>query len=317
MKERLKHPDVERFLRLYRRVRDWTKDDPALVRSTARDDEEFQELCLDLESVESRLRQAEDFSRHRFAKTVGVGFISAWRDCEKRYSKALAEVLSVVSLAELGIPDPGIDPHKGSKTELQVQIAADEAREEARAVESAIEHAGMDIENMGGFYDEDYCEEVAKGIRDWQRLRRGLGFDLEGVFRRRKLIPFILVPPHISNRVGDRERLSLYTQIEGAHEAFVFGAPFAALALMRSILEVVLRDHYGNAGDLEAAINSAKLPKGMIRARLHRLRKLANKILHVSENAAELPANFEREIVEHLYLLRDLIEGSPRNAQRF
>jgi uncharacterized protein DUF4145 len=50
------------------------------------------------------------------------------------------------------------------------------------------------------------------------------------------------------------------------------------LALMRSILEAVLRDHYGAEGeDLSERINQARqLPSGASVAALHRLRKLAN-----------------------------------------
>ena len=59
-----------------------------------------------------------------------------------------------------------------------------------------------------------------------------------------------------------------------AHDAFVSGAPFAALALMRSILEGLLRDHYGAEGkDLSDRINQAskRLPSGASAAALHRL----------------------------------------------
>jgi hypothetical protein len=108
--------------------------------------------------------------------------------------------------------------------------------------------------------------------------------------------------------------------LQQAHDAFVFGAPFAALALMRSILEAVLRDHYGAEGeDLSERINQAskRLPSGASVAALHRLRKRANAILHLSpekqERLSEIdPTQLEKEIVSLLFVLRALIEGAPQ-----
>ena len=40
----------------------------------------------------------------------------------------------------------------------------------------------------------------------------------------------------------------MLTNLQQAHDAFVYGAHYAALALMRSIMEAVLRDHYGAEG---------------------------------------------------------------------
>ena len=82
-------------------------------------------------------------------------------------------------------------------------------------------------------------EEVEGGVEAWKSLVDEVGFDLEGVFRRRALVPFINIPSHVAKRHGD-ETLSLLTLLQQAHEAFVYGVPFAALALMRAILETVL-----------------------------------------------------------------------------
>jgi hypothetical protein len=109
-------------------------------------------------------------------------------------------------------------------------------------------------------------------------------------------------------------------KLNQAHHAFVMGAPLASLALMRSIMEVVLRDHYGAKGnDLDDRINHARerLPSGANAAALHRLRKLANAILHVDANQDEgrpkiEPIQLEKEVVSLLFVLRALIEGAPQ-----
>ena len=90
------------------------------------------------------------------------------------------------------------------------------------------------------------------------------------------------------------------------------------LALMRSIMEAVLRDHYGAGGeDLSERIRSARnrLPHGANEAALHRLRRLANAVLHLDrEKDEDLPSmndkQLEKEIVSLLFVLRALIEGA-------
>ena len=101
--------------------------------------------------------------------------------------------------------------------------------------------------------------------------------------------------------------------LQQAHEAFVYGVPFAALALMRSILEITLRDHYKAPGNdlVECIRNVKKLPKSVTKNSLHRLRILANDIIHYNKDQVSVPSDMERELVAHLLTLRRLIEGSP------
>jgi hypothetical protein len=88
---------------------------------------------------------------------------------------------------------------------------------------------------------------------------------------------------------------------------------------MRSVMETILRDHYGAEGqDLSERINQAskRLPNGASSAALHRLRRLANAILHLDSEKDEglpkiEPIQLEKEIVSLLFVLRALIEGAP------
>ena len=67
------------------------------------------------------------------------------------------------------------------------------------------------------------------------------------------------------------------------------GAEVVALALIRFIVEAVLRDHYRADGrDLSERIrNARRLPLGTSQATLHRLRKLANAALHLDVDKDE------------------------------
>jgi len=147
----------------------------------------------------------------------------------------------------------------------------------------------------------------------WKRLVVETGFDLRGIFRRRGLVPFVLIPRHVSRHHGEAEKLSLLTHLQQAHDAFVFGVPFAALALMRSILETTLKGHYHADGKgLETKIDNCQaLPRAASKPALHRLRRLANDVLHFNSEQVRLPRDFEKELLSLLYVLRALIEGAP------
>jgi len=131
-----------------------------------------------------------------------------------------------------------------------------------------------------------------------------------------------MIPRHVSRRHGAAEPLSLLTLLQQAQEAFIYGVPFAAIALMRAILEVLLKENYcGTGTELSELINTARaLPQTVPPARLHSLRKLANNILHfnkpyfTSERTSDLA--IEREIISHLSSLQTLIEQAPQAPTR-
>ena len=165
---------------------------------------------------------------------------------------------------------------------------------------------------------EKFIQGINDGIAAWERLRDDTGFDLRGVFRRRALSPFVLVPRGVAAKHGSAEKLSMLANLQQAHDTFVYGATFGALALMRSIMEAVLRDHYGAEGaDLSERIRNARgrLPPRANEAALHRLRKLANAVLHLEPGRDEGLSKMdderlEKEIVSLLFALRALIEGA-------
>jgi hypothetical protein len=54
-----------------------------------------------------------------------------------------------------------------------------------------------------------------------------------------------MIPRHVSGHYDASDPLSLTARLQEAQEAFVYGVPIGALAIMRSILEIILREHYG------------------------------------------------------------------------
>ena len=309
-------PEVIEFMTLFARLRDWSDDAPEELAEFAANDDSVKDLCTKLSFSAHFLKMNERRTRALFAAPVDPAFLLAWRDYEERYEF----VVSGVCLSDL-FPqlEAGEEPSRIPKADLQWENADEEAGEQAGGIEKAIDFAESNADEEYRWADQpEFVEGIKEGIAAWERLKHETGFDLRGVFRRRALIPFVLIPRLVASKHGSAETLSMLKNLEQAHDAFIFGSTFAALALMRSILEAVLRDHYRAEGkDLCERIRDARrrLPPGANEGALHRLRKLANAVLHLDREKDEgLPSmdemRLEKEIVSLLYVLRALIEGA-------
>lgn len=311
--------EVVRFLTLFERLKDWSDNDPASLPSQAKGDESVRELCDKLFYAGERLRTSERRSRPQFAAPVDPAFLKAWRDYEDRYETVVQGIL-LSGIFDIAPPDPGTgEPVGVSKADQQWSSADDDAAEQSSGINDAMDFAQFNVDQDWRWEDQPkFAERIQEGIAAWERLTQDTGFDLHGVFRRRALVPFVLVPRNVAAKHGSAEVLSMLKNLQQAHDAFVFGATYAALALMRSIMEAVLRDHYRAEGkDLVERIRNARgrLPPGAGEAALHRLRKLANAVLHLDRERDEgLPKmdemRLEKEIVSLLFVLRALIEGA-------
>lgn len=319
--------EVVLFRQLFADLRNWMDDDPADLRRAADQDDSIDELCRRLNWAAFFLQDAQDARPQLFSAPADPAFIADWRDYEKRWKEAVGDVAFGDLLADIvaRLPETTAAPSAPRPTPAQERWDYADARAEAEAAAlgEALSFAEEQVSQDWREFDEDFVELVQDGLDQWRRLKANLGFDPRGVFRRRRLIPFVLVPRSIAASYGESDKVSLLTNLRAAHDAFVFGAPLAALAMMRSILEGVLRDHYRAAGkDLSARINNAsRLPQGAPKEALHRLRSRANALLHLNrDTAAALPVlgaeDLEREIVSLLVVLRTLIEEAPDTANR-
>ena len=302
--------DAARFLMLFNKLRAATGDDASSLMSRAGTDESFRRLCLEVASAAWPLWHAERRVRERFMAPVNPKFIEAWRQFEAHYFAPLG----VIEFAEMDLDISGTESESAKAFDRRCKFAAEEARDLKQSLECGLQFV-EDQTNQTDLYDDDFLETLKRSASAWKQLTQECGLDVEGVFFRRELIPFTLIPSHVSNFYG-AEKLSLFTHLKQAHDAFVFGVPFAALALMRAIAEVVLQKHYGASGQgFKAMIKSVhtRLPEHLI-PRLRTLKKLADDILH-SKSEERMPANIEREIALLLINLRELIENAPhRNA---
>jgi hypothetical protein len=307
---------VVKFMTLFARLKDWSDDAPAELSQLASTDSSVSELCVELSFAAHFLKMNERKARTLFAAPVDPAFRAAWRDYEDRYEGVLLDIFTRHFWPDL---DTG-EPSSLARPDFEWQFADDEADGQASGIEGALDFAESNVAQEHRWGDQpESVERLRDGLAAWDHLKQNTGFDLRGVFRRRALIPFVLVPRRVSAKHGSAEKLSMFTNLQQAHDAFIYGANFAALALMRSVMEAMLRDHYRAEGtDLSERIRNARgrLPPGANEAALHRLRKLANAVLHLDREKDEgLPAmdevRIEKEIVSLLFVLRALIEGVP------
>jgi hypothetical protein len=304
--------EVKIFLTLFARLKEWSDDAPHDLVELANRDSSVKDLCGKLYHAANALKIEERSSRALFASPVDPKFLTIWRDFEHRYEAAILDAWISGFIPELD----DLEPSELPKADLDWENANDEAEEQAGDIKLAIAFAWENA-NQEGRWDAEYSERVRRGIALWARLSRQVGLDPRGVLRRRALIPFVFIPRSIAAKHGSNEAISMLKNLQQAHEAFVFGATYSALALMRSIMEAVLRDHYKSQGkDLSERIDNARrlLPAGANGAALHRLRKLANSVLHLDvekDKGMSIldESKLEKEIVSLLYALRALIEG--------
>lgn len=282
-------------------------NDPSSLDKRLSDDEPFMKICNDLWSAGETLIRSQRTRRGYFIAPVNPNFIKTWRDYQTRYQPIFRKIK---------YPEDTENPESFTNT-LRLnhlwEIAHANAQEDAYGFDEAIELVSKNESELDTYFPGYAFDLFSSGVSAWYELVKKIGFDIEGVFRRMRLVPFVLVPRHVSQHHSDAEKLSLYTNLEQAQAAFIFGVPFAALALMRSVLEITLNTHYQSTGaDLNEQINKCEnLPKGCSKQALHRIRMLANNILHVEKDIASLPDDFEKQIFRLLNALRALIEGAP------
>jgi hypothetical protein len=274
--------------------------------------EQLARLCNDLCEAARPLEGAERSRRELYSERTNPVFIQAWREYQLRWRDSVERVSFWVAFDLLPLPGSG---HSDVWEE-----AREAANSEASAIETAIELARIEAESSleAKASDADYeddLREALEGADAWSGLTKDSGFDLAGVFRRRRLTPFIMVPRHVSDRYGTSDRLSLMARLQQAQEAFVYGVPLAAFALMRVVLDLVLTNHYAATGkDLHERIGSVtdRLPSAIHWAQLQRLKILGNDAVHIRAKELDKIKEQEREIVTLLAILQMLIELAPQ-----
>jgi hypothetical protein len=197
------------------------------------------------------------------------------------------------------------DAYENLKNSLQRQLKYSHSEAERKNFSDLIKELMLERFNDNKVRIEELVKDSAQF---WETFKYETGFSVRDINRRRMLIPFVLFPRHVSRGFNNSEFSSVYQNLRQAQDAFIFGAPAAALALMRSVMEMVVRDFYGASGSkLDELIDSiaANLPSRASAPALHRLRRLANRVLHGEVDRFSRQIHSKRDFEQEIVLLID------------
>ena len=214
--------EVREFMAVFQKLRVLIDDSPELLESEAADNEPLTNLCMDVWNAAYSLHMAERSARQLFTAPTNPEFVTHWRDYEARYRLPLGNIAFLNAFG--AAPAPAV---VAAREKSHWEIVASGAAANAKAIRATVEHARIDAETFAqtGLYSEDYQDEVYAGVDAWNSLIDEAGFDLEGVLRRRALVPFTLVPRHVSQRHGEAETLSLLTSFATGARRFRLRRP--------------------------------------------------------------------------------------------
>lgn len=311
----------ERFLAAFSKLKAELNDDPARLDAVWEDGDQVARLCDELARLVRGFELIEEWSPLAFTNNVSAAGAKARRDYDERWRNGVRKVadrkLNAAMEAYFAKYFGGEDEKLGGADANAVVDALgasisewkDEAAEEANLINQIIDHAWSE-------YDSDVCGDfdwVRESLVAWDRLKVS-GLDIEGTLWRRRAIPHILVPSHVSKRYCT-QGASLYARLHDAGKAFIFGAPLAALGMQRAVMEEVLTKHWGAPKTKRGfRIADANLPENIWNSRADRLKNLANDALHDDPRKLS-PEAVDRSIIENFLLLRLLIEHAPEDLR--
>lgn len=157
-------------------------------------------------------------------------------------------------------------------------------------------HGPVKQENFNDFWENHY-EEILDFHTDNELLERGTF--ISNYYK--------LIPPYV--KVGTAIPEGIKNIYHESRWCFVYGQYNATVAMSRTIIETVLKIKYRLSGDLNDIIETAKersLISSKTKLNAHRVRILANKILHRAESISEKEAkdaiDYTLIFLEEIYL---------------
>ncbi len=343
------HPDIVTFMALYEHIQTVTKGSPDRVTFLYGNDAKFAEACRKISDLafwlDFRVKDAGD----AVIENVDQTFITRWRHYQLNLASRIDPLVSQDFLKELGLINtneaaksdvsPSLVQDSSSRTtetnaKNQAQFGPDAALKEEvlddyDAIQTRLEFGSYD--RLSPELDEEIAQKVYDGERALQRLLNGIGLKLPNALYRQRKLRAVHIPTHVSSKYGNAE-ISLAHAIREAQRAFIVGAPLAALALCRTVSEVIIRDHY-KIGDPKSKLltplfvaaegDSAAKTQGADRELLE-LVKYSSEILHgrwdkktlsdeVGVDVLQSDLNIiNRFVLRWLDKLVGLIEGTPK-----
>ena len=324
----------EQFRLRFENLRRATNDSPQTLLTFFREKPDFERLAREVKVVADMIEKAADY-RKAYAQ-VAPAFISDFKDFSYKWRAQVAYVerwplLSLNLFNEDGFEPPSFEEFKktiyrpaGEKSGPDA-FSEDDFDPSAHDGAAAIHGMLSLVSDQGQFRRDNPADDMSDyiantylvGVEAFEYFEQTIGIDVGTAFRRWNKLPAVFVPKHVSDRHGLTEKGSLYALLDEAVRAYVAGAPAAAIAMCRAILEGVLRDHYlrGEVADKDSLHDVIEIAAARYRfldkRKLHDLRKRANGILHDYGGSPALDAQDEKAILQVFKDLKFYIEKAP------
>jgi hypothetical protein len=294
------------FLAAFQELKNATTNSPAFLETHWKDREDLQQICDRLNGYRRSFDFAEEWTSVAFTPHVPAAASKARREYDDHWRRLVARVADreLMALFDELFPDELFE-YDDSVDTLGQEIEG--WKYGARNDAGNITHAFDYLADLRANDDDNVFEFLDEVELSWNRLMTVVGFDIREAFWRRSAIPHILFPSHVSNHYGP-DHDSIYRRLFEASRAFTFGAPLAALAMQRAVLEQLLKGHWGSA---KGWVRDANLPSLTLDARAERLKRLGDKALHGDPEKLSVD-ELDRQIIRNFLLLRDLIETAPK-----
>jgi hypothetical protein len=283
-------PDVINFMTLFCELCRWMKDDPSKLRIMVANDDTLAKLCNDLQFAGLVVRLDKRHSRKRFPGSVSNEFVTAWLEYEECWEPLVLDAVSDYIFGGIELAD-AYGTNAREEFARRWELADEEARNTIAGFEMAMERA-TDSLKVGNF-PEDYAEAIEDSVVEFRLLPERVGKDLRGILRRRRLVPMVLIPAHLTEHhekiwePQPNNRISLLLHLQQTQEAFILGVPLTTVSHMCALTELVLSSHYGFfSGNLQDKIDRLP-PNKTEKDASHKLRMLANDVLHFGTRPEE------------------------------
>ena len=312
------------FLTKFNKLVSYIDDDPRAIEKNYHNNETLRKLTDDASEAAWAIEYDALTNPSKISISVEKAFIERWNIYKERYA-----VLISMSFFRL---DDELLPL--SKRKISIESVWENADENAKYVEECftgvVELARNEFDIRDELKDNGQVEmEFDDGFEVFDKWIPGVGISIRRSLRRSRLLKIVNFSHQISSISGGaREGVMGY--LNESHRAFVLGADFGAIILMRSTLEKILKDLYlsgrelgaispslkdGSKGDptLKAVISKASKGNEIKKRKWDQIKDLGNDLAH-GRDSREFIKNeriFEIAMMNHFEELRKLIEQAP------
>lgn len=240
---------VGEFMANFQELKRRVNSKPSNVVWMARNDPDLEELTANICRADNQITRAK--ISDKFFSNLPPAFPALYGEFDRKYRNVVFKAASsftkkrddeILQLIEGDIEkflqclrDRGIEPCAPEEFDPMRDDPVSE-------FENAFATLGDMVEASPG---DDFGDSLNKGITAWDFLCEKIGIDLSDIWQRWQAIPITFIPKHVSDHHGLTEAGSLYNQLSEVHRAYTFGCEASAIALCRTLMELVLRKHYG------------------------------------------------------------------------